>query len=353
MNETTRKHVIDFLLIAGGAVVVYFAVHKFFFLLFPISLALIFSEAIRKSFRRLKPLSEGVKRILIVLVLLIFFALLSLIVILFTERLIHTITEFSAEQSKHFDRILAFFQESVHSVENFFSRLLRRDLENSVTSHLPGMLRQFSQKLLESVPSFIKSITSAVPRFFVSLFIFVISTYYFSCDWNRLSSWCSKLISPQKRETLSRTKEHFFRALQQYGKAYFLLFLLTFTELFLGLVILKTEGAAGKAFLIALVDILPVLGCGTVLVPWALITLIFGNSTRAIGLIVLYLIILFIRQILEPKIVGDSIGLHPVLSLILVIAGLSFFGFFGMFFLPLLGTCLLQSLRESEKKENR
>ena len=127
---------------------------------------------------------------------------------------------------------------------------------------------------------------------------------------------------------------------------------MTFSQLFLGLVLLKIPGAVGKSLLIALVDILPVFGCGTVLIPWACVRFALGNIPGAMGILILYGVIFLIRQIAEPKIIGDSLGLHPVLSLILFMLGLSLFGFFGLLLMPLAGVCLAELFRtRTDEKE--
>ena len=346
MNDRWRKGLFDFLLIAATLAVLYLGVRQFFFLIFPIALALVFSEAIRKSFARLSPISSGGKKILIILILLIFFALLSLVVILLTDRLIRTITFLSSWLSIHFDEMFSFCQEKVQAMEDFFSDFFKRDLQNSISANLPPLFRTLIQKILEKTPDWIGKVVNFVPRFFISLFIFLISTYYFSCDGDRFSNFFAEKIPPEKLERFRKMKALFFRTLAQYGKAYLLLFLLTFAQLFLGLVLIRVPGAAGKAFFIAFVDILPILGCGTVLIPWSLFCFLSRNTGLGIGILILYLIILVVRQIAEPKIVGSSIGLHPVLSLVLVLGGLYFFGFFGMFFFPLFAVCILHSVKE-------
>ncbi len=349
MNVTWQKKAMDFLLISAVAVVLYFAIEKLFFLLFPVILALIFSQMIRNSFRRLRPLTEAVKKILIVLTLLIFFSLFSLLVILLIERLIHGISFFSQGLSLRIDEISSFVQEKIHFAEAWISRVLKRDLENSVTSRLPALLNELVQKIVSLVPQWIGTLINFVPRFFVSFFIFLVCTYYFSCDWNRLADLAAHLISPDRMKEICQMKKQFFQGLGQYFKAYFLLFLLTFSELFFGFVLLKIPGAIGIAFLVAFVDILPILGCGTVLIPWGLLALLGGNTSLGIGLLILHITMFAVRQVMEPKIVGSSIGLHPVLSLILVIGGLFFFGVIGMIFLPLIATCLIRGFREEKQ----
>ena len=90
------------------------------------------------------------------------------------------------------------------------------------------------------------------------------------------------------------------------------------------------------AIAIAIFDILPVAGSGGILIPWALVSLITGDVGEAIGLIVIYVVISAIRQYIEPKIVGDSLGVNPIITLAGLYFGLKLFGFMGMFIVPLL-----------------
>lgn len=342
MKAETRKRCLDILILFALAVALYYFVDLFFFLLFPIGLGLVFSQVIRKSFARLRPLTKGVKRILIILVLLIFFALISLCGVLLVDRILRVFSYISEYLTEHFTEISQTIQNGIRSAEDFFSEMFRRDLKNSVSENLPQVLRQLLQEILAHIPSWMGKLASSIPSFILSLFIFLLCTYYFSCDWERFSRFFKGKLPEERQEKLLRFKNRFFRALGQWTRAYFLLFLLTFAQLFLGLSLLRLEGAAEKAFLIAFVDLLPILGCGTVMIPWSLSAFLTGKNALGIGLLILYLVIFSVRQIAEPKIVGTSIGLHPVLSLILVLTGLKFFGFFGMIFLPLLGTCLWQ-----------
>ena len=89
------------------------------------------------------------------------------------------------------------------------------------------------------------------------------------------------------------------------------------------------------AIVIAVFDILPIAGSGGILLPWALISLISGNVGQAIGLIVIYAVISVIRQYIEPKIVGNSLGVNPIITLAGLYFGLKLFGFMGMFIVPI------------------
>jgi predicted PurR-regulated permease PerM len=102
----------------------------------------------------------------------------------------------------------------------------------------------------------------------------------------------------------------------------------------LGLLLLRVDGAIEVAALIALIDFLPVIGTGGIVIPWMLIELIQGKLPFALGLMALYLIIAVVRNILEPKLIGEQIGLHPLIMLISMYVGVKIFGFVGLVALP-------------------
>ncbi|MBR2615568.1 MAG: AI-2E family transporter, partial [Clostridia bacterium] len=276
-----------------------------------------------------------------------------LIVILGVDLLIRGLSTVSQGLSGHLEELSSFFQSLLNRVEDGIGRFLKRDMENSLTSLIPSLVGRFSEKLLDQMPRIIGSVASFVPKFFLSLLIFVVCTYYFSCDWAGIYQALFGRMKEEKREGLKRNAERMLQSAGRLLRAYGYLFLLTFAQLFLGLVILRVPEAFSRSILIALVDILPVLGSGTVLIPWAAVRFALGNGAGGGAILVLYGIIFLTRQFLEPKILGDSIGLHPVLSLILVICGLSLFGFFGMLLLPLLGVCLIEGMRENRAENEK
>jgi len=341
------KGAIRFLLIFACGTIVYVLLKQTFFLLFPIFLAFLFSEGIRNSLARLHPLAASVKRILTVLLLLIFFALMSLVAVLLAERLLHYSARLTKYLSENSESIVSYCKNQIHRMEETVAPILGNDPKNRITLYLPTLFQDFLKKALELVTAWIGTAVTALPRFFISLVIFIISCYYFSCDWDCIRVFWKEKMPADLQAKLSVGKKHFFRSLRQYGKAYLLLFLLNFAILYLGLVLLKNKNALGVSLLIALIDLLPVLGCGAILVPWAIFSFFTGNAGTGIGLTALFVITLFAHQCAEPKIVGSSIGLHPVLSLILVLLGLKLFGVWGMILLPLLVTSYLAVQKES------
>jgi predicted PurR-regulated permease PerM len=124
-------------------------------------------------------------------------------------------------------------------------------------------------------------------------------------------------------------------------KAYLIIITITLCELSLGFSILSFLKIYNGSYifviaaLTAIIDIVPVLGTGTVLIPWALYNLISGNYSLAVGLLVLYACITVIRQVIEPKLVAAQLGIPAFLTIVSMFIGSQIFGVIGIFILPI------------------
>ena len=137
-----------------------------------------------------------------------------------------------------------------------------------------------------------------------------------------------------------------------YIKAYFLIMVLTFCEMLLGLSILGVDYAFIMAIVISVIDILPILGSGTVLIPWAIFAFLTSNTPLGVGLLILYAATLVVRQFAEPKIVGGAIGIHPLATLASVYIGLKFLGFLGIFIGPMTALLLREMFFKDAEDED-
>ena len=199
-------------------------------------------------------------------------------------------------------------------------------------------------KLSASISSWLFScctgIASRLPLWFLSITVTVFCSAFLSLDYPQTVHFLKKLIPSRFFPLLARLKQFASLTLLRMTKAYLFLLLITFSELCLGLWILKVPRFILIAALIALLDLLPILGTGTVLIPWSIFCFLSQNTRLGIGLLLMYLIITVARNFLEPKIIGDSIGLPPLLSLLSVYAGFRLFGVIGAFLAPPLALLL-------------
>lgn len=175
-----------------------------------------------------------------------------------------------------------------------------------------------------------------IPNLFITLLITIITTLFMTMDYRIIVNFIRSQLSEKHKVLLTDSKKIFFNTIWKMIRAYFIIMMITALELFIGFSILKIDYALVLALIICVVDVLPVLGTGTVIIPWAIYEFVMGNSRMALGLIIMYIIITVIRNFLEPKIVGHSVGLHPIVTLTSMYIGLQLFGFFGMLMLPMI-----------------
>ena len=189
--------------------------------------------------------------------------------------------------------------------------------------------------LTSALPSAAVGLVVKIPEIILTVAVLLISAFYFCTDKERIGKGISSLMPDTMRSKLPETKKKITRTLTSYLKAYLLIMLLTFCEMFVGLSLLGVNYALLLSVIIAIVDILPILGTGTILIPWALFSFAVSNSKLGIGLLILYAAVSIIRQLIEPKIVGDSLGIHPLATLASIYVGIKLLGFGGIFIGPI------------------
>lgn len=186
------------------------------------------------------------------------------------------------------------------------------------------------------------STASRIPSILISIVVTIVLSCFMTADYDLITRFVYCQFPKEKRKDLTRAKQLLKLNLGKMAKAYALIMLVTFTEVFIGLTILKMLGLfqsnyiAVIAVVTSIVDIIPVLGTGTIVLPWAAYSLIVGDYGMAIGLLILYAAVTVIRQIVEPKLVAGQLGLPPFVTLIAMYLGLKIFGVLGVFALPII-----------------
>ena len=214
-------------------------------------------------------------------------------------------------------------------------------LRRTMVSFMENTVSRFSA----GIPTAIMGFLSALPGILIFAVVMIVATFYLGNDVSAVNAFIARQLPEASRHYLFEAKTKLADAGIQYVKAYLLLLVITFLQLLIGFFFLKIPYALTLAALIALVDILPILGVGTVLLPWAAVLLLRGELHTGIGLLLLFAVTWIVRQVIEPKIVGDSIGLPPLVTLIVMYAGYRMMGFAGLFVFPL-GAILLKNLND-------
>ena len=226
------------------------------------------------------------------------------------------------------------FLKRIGAGERFFA--LREGFNKAVSDLLKALLESLSS----AVPSFAAGILKGLPTFLLSVTITVIAGFYFCIDGEQIEKRLVSLLPSSVQFCVSRWRARLGEFSRGYLRAYLLLFLLTFSELFFGFCILGIEYALLLALIISFVDLLPVLGVGAVLVPWSIVLFLQRDYRLGVGLLILYGVVTVIRQIMEPRLLGKSLGLHPLFTLFASYAGWQICGVAGMLIGPLVALAI-------------
>ena len=205
--------------------------------------------------------------------------------------------------------------------------------------------------LASRLPNLAASVFSALPNVLFFLIVSVVACFYFCTDGMRITRGLTSFLPKTWQQKLPRVKENMRDVLREYIKAYGLLLALTFAMLLIGFWTLRVESAVLLAFLIALADLLPVIGVGTILIPWSIVMLLQRQFYLGFGLLILFFAISLVRQVAEPKVLGKSLGLHPLLTLFATYVGFVLFGIVGMILAPVVALFAKRLL--SAKIKNR
>lgn len=181
----------------------------------------------------------------------------------------------------------------------------------------------------------VKRFTTAIPSFLLAFVFTILLSFFISLQYDTIAAFLRRQIPDHIEGYIEDFREIVLVSLGKYVRALLILMSITFVELAIGLFILRVPYSVLVAAGIAILDALPVFGTGTVLIPWAVIRLFQGDFRMAIGLLIIYGVISLVRNIIEPKVVGDKLGLNPVVSLVSIYLGYKLFGVFGMIIMPI------------------
>ena len=201
---------------------------------------------------------------------------------------------------------------------------------NELVASAGKAVTSYSTQLLGKIGNFAISI----PGVLVDTIICIVSTVYILLDWEKIRDFIYRQLPQRTSDVISSASSQLGKTLWQYIRSYGLIMLITFVELSLGLWLTGIPKPFLIGALIAVFDILPIVGSGTVLLPWTIISFIQGNIHNGICILLLYIVVTIVRNIIEPKIVGQQVGLHPLITLLSMVLGASIFGGIGVLCLP-------------------
>ena len=305
-------------------------------LFMPFLLALVLAWILNPIVRRLRDRLGISRKILSLVLLILLFAVAGGLL----SALVYNIAAELISLAQNWRAIWASFQVVMEEMGAFLDGLFQH-LPAQVGETANGLLARLADWLQTVVPAFLASAAAgagsfamSVPSFAVSSVMFIMASYFITSDYPRLRFLVTDRLSPGMSDFFGSVKRAAVAAFGGYVKAQLILSFVIFFILLIGFSIIGQPYAVLLAFLLAVLDFIPIIGSGTAMVPWAAVDLLTGNLRHAVELMVIWGIIALFRRVAEPKVVGDQTGLSPIMSLISIYVGMKLAGVMGMILGP-------------------
>ena len=276
-----------------------------------------------------------------VVLCIVFYAVVIWLMVLFSSKIIAEIVTFAnAVPDLVYKKLYPAIWDLGDWVQNILEPIdttlaqLVNEAGKTLVSTLAKYATQFSGWAVKTLATGVISIPGAL----ITIIVTIVSSFYIAADYQTVAAFLKKLIPAAHRNKVVEIVGYAEHAVVVYIRSYLALFLLTAAELWLG-------------FWIALFDLMPILGVGGILMPWGTIALLMGNLKLGLGIWGLYLAITAVRNAVEPKLVGQQIGLHPLATLVAMVVGLKVAGLPGMMLLPISLVAIMRMRRSTPKQE--
>ncbi|PAK54195.1 sporulation integral membrane protein YtvI [Paenibacillus sp. 7541] len=321
-----------------------YAIYMLLPLLYPFLLAWLVAYAMNPFVGLLQRRLKLPRWLAVTLSLIVYVGSALLILTAAVTRLVKELIALTQSLNLHMDSwiqwVTAWTQnESFQSIVNEISRFYQNnpnyhDTINQNISKTTETLGTAVTELISGIFNGILQVIYSLPNLGTILIVVLLSAFFLSNSWERHNRTLLKAVPDMVRKPMSTIVSDLKKALFGFAKAQLILISITGVIVVIALYALGVKSALAIGLLIGLVDLLPYLGVGIVLVPWSVYCFMTGNLPLAIGLTVLYSVILIVRQIMEPKVLASSVGLDPLAALFGMFVGLKLFGFLGLIIGP-------------------
>lgn len=307
-------------------------------------ISLIAAPVVRFFEEKFKVKRKAVSAIVIIAVI----AVVVLAVYLIGTKLVKEGIGFINEVPKLWEIVLDEFNQVGKSLEVLYVKLPGdvQDKIQKITSEMgtyfEGIIGNISAPTFEAVGNVAKQI----PDIIMAVIICLLSAYFFVADKGYMAQVAEKYVPASIRYNFELIKRSFRKAIGGYFKAQFKIECWIYLLLVIGLLILNVKYALLVGLGIAFLDFLPVFGTGTVMIPWAVIAFLGKDYRMTFGLVIIWLVGQLVRQIIQPKIVGDSIGVDAIPTLFLLYIGYKIGGVVGMIFAVPIGIIIANLYEE-------
>ena len=296
--------------------------------------AVIIEPLVRKIINKTKIKRKFIGTIVVIFIYIILISIISLLV----YRLILELSSLSSRLPEIYDKATYHLDKF-----NFFISSLINKLPVEVQQKIYGIGKEIFEKVTKLVYVFVNqglNVIKLFPKIIVYAIINFLATIFLVNDRDKITEFLEKKLPSKYSNKITLFVKNIAETFITFLKAQCILGVITFFELFIAFILIKQPYPIVLALVIALVDALPILGTGTVLIPWSICLSFSGKINLSLFLIGTYIIVLVVRQLIEPKIVSKAIGIHPLVTLLCMYICFKMFGLIGLFIGSILAVIL-------------
>lgn len=346
MKEKLSVYALILVGILALFLLIFISIEYFLPIILPFVIAWLIASVTVKPSRKISKDTGIPERVLRLMLSLLLTAFVVLLLGIAVWQIINAIWRFLSdmgEGNRFYNMINMMFSTELP----FIGDKIPEGLADRIQEAIGRLISQF----FSALAGWATSVVSSLPQVFFVMLVTFISLVYFSLDYDGISRFAKSLLPERTVKQIAGFRDGIFKVIQKYLISYLFILLITFSVMLTGFMLLHIEHALLLATVVALLDILPVIGVGTVLIPWSIIEISFGNRGLGIGLLVLFVANAIIRQLAEPKIIGKNLSLHPIVTLIMLYVGYSLFGLSGLIILPVVAVTVSVALKRDDSPE--
>jgi len=350
-TEKKKKVIIDIAYVALVGLSLFFVLNYVIPLILPFVFGFGIAYVLKPIIRKLQKTTKLPMKFASLLTIILFYSLFITLLLWFGVELFNYIKSLFQTLPDLYESVLYPWLNNGLNNLLLLAQQLDPVIYQSIIEYNNNLLQAFGD-IISNISVFsvtwISNYANRIPSLVINLLITVISSFFFTLDYQKIVTFLLNQLKPHHRALLFHAQEFLGSTIKKYIKSYFIIMSITYLELAIGLSILGIDKAIIIAFLIAIFDILPIMGTGGIMIPWTIINFMEGNTRLGIGLLIVYVVVTVVRNVIEPKVVGDQVGLHPIVTLFAMFIGTSLFGVAGLLSFPIT-LAILKGLHDSGK----
>lgn len=344
MDRESVNRLVRFLIVIAVVTLSLVVIYYVFQLTYPFIIAVVIAVAINPVVRFLEKRWKFPRILAVLSALLVVIGVFTGLITLLIAEIVAGASHFANVVPQHVGTMITYLERLfANQVIPFYNKVasMFKSLDSGQQETIMNSINETGNKISESATAFLQNfflklpaLVSWIPSAATVIIFSLLATFFISKDWDRLTTSLSKVLPEKVRNSGLRVFIDLKKALAGFVRAQLTLISITLVIVLIGLLILRVNYAITIALITGLVDLLPYLGTGVVFIPWMIYEAVTGNFGLAIGLGILYTVVIVQRQVMEPKILSSNIGLNPLATLVALFVGFKLVGFLGLILGP-------------------